>query len=1112
MSGSNVFIETITADSDQVRNRPFRSLCEGLSTSELLEACEELDKFRRTSDNLYERVRATLFLYAAHRFFLMQAPDVEETGAIPYHGFTCLLDRRFEEALNLFRSSLAENGPNGALFSALAECYHNLSFQTLYDQVRRSVRASRGNQWMFRVGNAEDHPINIRKELLHRDKTSLLFPILLEKTPVRLDLSHSGWSDIFFLGMDYPEGARVLNISVELGVYGRDDAVRPPIETYVRVIPEPLLRLTSVDLECTKDIVDLKDLFNFGNDYLSLLKAGVIASGVIPPSFEGTSQAIEDILARIVAPGMGLELVTKVNDIPKGSRLAVSTNLLASIVSALMRATGQTQTVEGALGEDERRLVASRAILGEWLGGSGGGWQDSGGIWPGLKVIEGAVAGEMDPEHEISRGCLLPRHKILGEKDLHPDITERLANSIVIIHGGMAQNVGPILEMVTEKYLLRSKTEWEARADTREIFDNIVESLKQGDVRKLAANTTRNWDGPLKKIIPWVTNSFTETIIARARERYGDDFWGFLMLGGMSGGGMAMFVSPGRQSEFRDDILEIMKTTKSELEDALPFAMDPVVYNFRINQVGTVARMLKGEDAIMPARYHAVQIPELVKHKADAIPYLRRAELDHFTAKCDKAEDTFTILRTLVGHLFKVSDPATQHERIGWDAESEKIKKENGFDAIQHEQMRNDLIAGRIGLARNRLPVDTDIQDVSDEDVVSLSASSKMRSAGEKAIREGRVAIMSLGGGVGSRWTTGAGVVKTVNPFIEIEGGHRSFIDIHLAKTRSVEKKYGVTVPHIVSTSFLTDSAIERHIAVGSGGNNLSFYVSPGRSITQRLIPMVRDLVFLWEEMPQETLDEQKQKVREAIRGALMDWAKSKTEGSDYCDNVAVQRFNPPGHWYEVPNLLRNGVLAKVLKEHPEVDTLMLHNIDTLGACLDPEPLGIHLGSGNVLSFEVVPRHIEDRGGGLARVNGKVRLLEGLAQPREEDEFRLRYYNTMTTWIQIDAMLEVFGLTRDDLNGPDEKIAEAVRKMAARMPTYVTIKDVKRRWGHGQEDVYPVAQFEKLWSDMTTLAEVSCGYIAVPRLRGQQLKDPDQLDAWLNDGSERYVASLADFE
>ena len=49
-----------------------------------------------------------------------------------------------------------------------------------------------------------------------------------------MDLTHSCWSDIFFLGMDYPEGARVINISVDLGIFGRDTEIKPPIESYLR--------------------------------------------------------------------------------------------------------------------------------------------------------------------------------------------------------------------------------------------------------------------------------------------------------------------------------------------------------------------------------------------------------------------------------------------------------------------------------------------------------------------------------------------------------------------------------------------------------------------------------------------------------------------------------------------------------------------------------------------------------------------------------------------------------------------------------------------------------------------------------------------------------------
>ena len=97
-------------------------------------------------------------------------------------------------------------GPSDAISSALAAAYHRLAFQTLADQVRRSVRSVRGNQWMFRMGHPADHPLRIRPELLRPHPGDGTYPILRECTPVRMDLTHCGWSDIFFLGMDFPEG------------------------------------------------------------------------------------------------------------------------------------------------------------------------------------------------------------------------------------------------------------------------------------------------------------------------------------------------------------------------------------------------------------------------------------------------------------------------------------------------------------------------------------------------------------------------------------------------------------------------------------------------------------------------------------------------------------------------------------------------------------------------------------------------------------------------------------------------------------------------------------------------------------------------------------------
>src|SRR5205807_1594052 len=130
-----------------------------------------------------------------------------------------------------------------------------------------------------------------------------------------------------------------------------------------------------------------------------------------------------------------------------------------------------------------------------------------------------------------------------------------------------------------------------------------------------------------------------------------------------------------------------------------------------------------------------------------------------------------------------VTHSAADSAAAAWDESAERIRRENGFDPVQHAQLREDLQRGRIGLARNRLPVATEIRDVDDADL-TFAAGPLPRAAvarGEEALRRGEVAVVSLAAGVGSRWTTGAGVVKAVNPFVLLGGRHRSFLEIHLA-------------------------------------------------------------------------------------------------------------------------------------------------------------------------------------------------------------------------------------------------------------------------------------------------------------------------------------------
>ena len=257
-------------------------------------SAQALDRFRRSSDNLYERVRALFFLYAIHRFHLPLRPGAAHAArSIPFAGYANLLKRRFEEAIDHLPgragSRRAPAPPSPARWPRAIARSASRRWPT---RCAAACARVRGNQWMFRTG----HPG--RLSAAHPPRTAAagaarLFPILREATPVRMDLTHSGWSDIFFLGMDFPEGARVLNISIDLGVRGAGDgAPRPPVEAYFRVIDEPVLRLASVDLQRhAPTITTIAEVFDFARDYLGLLKAAVIASGIVPPGMEGAAPA-----------------------------------------------------------------------------------------------------------------------------------------------------------------------------------------------------------------------------------------------------------------------------------------------------------------------------------------------------------------------------------------------------------------------------------------------------------------------------------------------------------------------------------------------------------------------------------------------------------------------------------------------------------------------------------------------------------------------------------------------------------------------------------------------------------------------------------------------------
>jgi len=65
---------------------------------------------------------------------------------------------------------------------------------------------------------------------------------------------------------------------------------------------------------------------------------------------------------------------------------------------------------------------------------------------------------------------------------------------------------------------------------------------------------------------------------------------------------------------------EILQTTKDEFARGLPFAMDPVVYQFAINEQGTWG---SAETSLMPASYYRMMLPRLIREDASSMSATR---------------------------------------------------------------------------------------------------------------------------------------------------------------------------------------------------------------------------------------------------------------------------------------------------------------------------------------------------------------------------------------------------------------------------------------------------------------------------------------------------------
>ena len=337
-----------------------------------------------------------------------------------------------------------------------------------------------------------------------------------------------------------------------------------------------------------------------------------------------------------------------------------------------------------------------------------------------------------------------------------------------------------------------------------------------------------------------------------------------------------------------------------------------------------------------------------------------------------------------------------------------------GFDAPMFEQLVDDYVAG--ALPPNR--VDGEVTAPAPSSLHSLVPAGSWQGdaivdAGRQALHSGRVGLVLLNGGMATRF---GGRVKGV---VDALPG-RSFLALQAERIRALRAETGQDLPLVLMNSFATDAATREHLAANDWFG----------------LPRSGVITFVQSGQPRITAD-----------------------GGLYRDGNRDASVYGPGHGDLLPSLRRSGVLAQLRDRG--VETVLMANVDNLGAGLDPQLLGHFLASSRSMMVEVAPKLPGDVGGAPAAVNGEVRLVEGFAFPEGFDHASIPVFNTNTLWFQTEALDRDFPLR-----------------------WYVVRKTAEGR---------AVVQFERLVGQASWFLPTE--YVRVTRARFLPVKRPEDLDA-----------------
>ncbi len=223
-----------------------------------------------------------------------------------------------------------------------------------------------------------------------------------------------------------------------------------------------------------------------------------------------------------------------------------------------------------------------------------------------------------------------------------------------------------------------------------------------------------------------------------------------------------------------------------------------------------------------------------------------------------------------------------------------------------------------------------------------------LRDEGEAALARGELGAVVLSGGMATRFGS---VVKALAPLFDEKPTR--FLDAKLADLARYP-----AVDTTLMTSFATDATI-REALVREERHHVHV---AAQFISLRLTP----------------------------------------DGSLFLDDEGLPSPYASGHGDLPDALAAAGAIARLRSKG--VRTLLVSNVDNVGATVDPVLFAMHRRSGKQISVELVEKEPGDKGGLPVFCDGRLVLAEAFRLPKgfPADEFPL--FNTNTLWIDLEAL------------------------------------------------------------------------------------------------------------